>query len=1002
MLALLLMLFAWGVQSPVSGQNAERTADSLNRCEMMKGEIQRRYLAYKPFFDKAYLQYPDVPRGVLEAVAYTYNRFAPPILKDTVEEGNAMPRTYGVMGLTLHGKGVFRENLRSVAALSGFQVDALLKSDSLAMLAYAKAFSVLQVKQKAYGKSMKMFLPVLVELSELPKVSPDKGNYALRSSLYAVCWAMAYLDSILPQMECVQIDMEDVFGEELPLLRGEARNVVRQGGRSEEPDYAGAVWVPAAACNYSKGRSLPVSNVTIHYTQGTYSGSIAWFQNCSASASAHYVVRSFDGQVTQMVHEADKAWHVGNSNGYTIGIEHEAYGDIVSFFTPAMYASSANLVRDIVGRYPVISTHHTFYQDTLDNGTVLNAGLHSLGGRTTCTQIRGHQHFPEQTHTDPGPFWNWNYYYKLLNQGTIASYYNTWEGTLSDDGGTAGNYTDDVRRLYLIDVGSADSIALEFTTFDVEANNDFLWIYRGTTPFAPLVGRWNTHSPGRVVVPGGQLLLEFRSNCSGNASGWVARWRGITHTIDDAEDVILSTTILLDEDEWISSDFVARFQDEDSASVERRYFQVMEKNGNVWTASRQNGFLCDNFDNATSLNAWDHAASWTIENHAFVQQDATAVGCSAFTSHWTQNYESHLYDFYLSFLQGESCSFYWDCSNNRVGQTNFCGYQMRLDKTDNTLDLYRIENGVATLLVHKTHIYHTFEQSYLYRVVWERDVRRIRVFRHSTLLVDVCVGAPAVSWMPCAVGFLTDGARVSIDNLRAYASRSETALVTVGGGGDKMITQQAVAGTSTCKLKSIVLDTAGNFSPLVEKSLKVDYTPPTKPRSVTLQLLTPYDQDMSNVFAEWSECSDQQSGLNCYQYSFQRVSDVIKTQRIRWTDNAMRTSVRDRLQLGAGEQVCVMVQAVDNAGNVSVVGNSPLMLKTPQGVSRKTLQTSEGGPVLCEVFAMSGQLLMSNRVENGAFSKEMENLLADLPAGVYVLRFSQDGKAVRTEKCVVP
>lgn len=991
----------WGAQLPVDGQITERTTDSLKRCEMMKRELQRHYLEYKPFFDEAYSLYPGLPRGVLEAVAYTYNRFSPSLVKDTVEEENAMPRTYGIMGLTLHGKGVFRENLRDVSVLSATPIEAILGNDSLAILAYAKAFSVLQMKHLAFGKSMEKFLPILTRLSELPMKSPDTGNFALYSSLYAICWAMAYLDSVLPQMDCLEINMQDLFGEKLPLLSGDCLNITRQDGHMDVSDYDGAVWMPAAACNYSNGRSLPVSNVTIHYTQGTYSGTIAWFQNCNASASAHYVVRSFDGQVTQMVHESDKAWHVGNSNGYTIGIEHEAYGDIVSFFTPAMYASSANLVRDIVGRYPVMSTHRTFYRDTLDDGTVLNYGLHSLGGRTACTQIRGHQHFPDQTHTDPGPFWDWNYYYKLLNQATIVSCYNTWEGTLTDDGGSVGNYSDDVRRLYLIDVGDADSISLDFSIFDVEPNNDFLWIYAGTTPFAPLLGRWNTQSPGHVVAAGGQLLLEFRSNCSGNAIGWVAYWQGHLALPDSTDAVPPSTTIMLDEDDWITSDFVARFQDNDNVSVERSYFQVMEKNGNVWTAAGKNGFLCDNFDDETSLNQWSHAASWTIDNHAFVQQDATAVHCAAFIPHWTENYESHLYDFYLNFLQGETCSFYWDCSNDSVDQNNFCGYQMKLDKTNNTLDIYRIENGVVTLLAHKTHIYHTYGQSYLYRVVWDRDVSRIRVFRHSVLLADVSVAAPALLWTPCVVGFATDSARVCLDNLRAYASRNDTLLVTVGGNRDKLITQQAVAGVATCKLKSIVLDRAGNFSPLVEKSLKIDYTPPIMPRTIALQLLDPFDPDVSNVFAEWSECNDLQSGVNGYQYGFQGPGGESFSQRVKWSNNGIRTSVRERVRLGVGEQLRVLVQVVDNAGNVSLVGNSRFVLKTSQRLSKKSVPSVADGNAVCEIFSVSGELLKYRQVKTGYGNDEVECLLEELPAGVYVLRLSQDGVIVRTEKRVV-
>ncbi|MEJ7698377.1 MAG: N-acetylmuramoyl-L-alanine amidase [Pyrinomonadaceae bacterium] len=94
---------------------------------------------------------------------------------------------------------------------------------------------------------------------------------------------------------------------------------------------------------------MAVTHVTIHTTQGSYTSAINWFKNCAAGVSAHYVIRSSDGQITQMVREADKAWHVGTSNGYTVGIEHEGYvSDPGTWYTDAMYNASALLSRDIL------------------------------------------------------------------------------------------------------------------------------------------------------------------------------------------------------------------------------------------------------------------------------------------------------------------------------------------------------------------------------------------------------------------------------------------------------------------------------------------------------------------------------------------------------------------------------------------------------------------------------------------------------------------------------
>src|SRR3546814_10763289 len=89
--------------------------------------------------------------------------------------------------------------------------------------------------------------------------------------------------------------------------------------------------------------------------QGSYAGSISWFQNSSSQVSAHYLIRSSDGQVTQMVREYNKAWHVRSHNPHSIGIEHEGYISNPDWYTSAMYNTSAAITRQSCAR----SAEHT-------------------------------------------------------------------------------------------------------------------------------------------------------------------------------------------------------------------------------------------------------------------------------------------------------------------------------------------------------------------------------------------------------------------------------------------------------------------------------------------------------------------------------------------------------------------------------------------------------------------------------------------------------------------
>ncbi|MEV5602597.1 peptidoglycan recognition family protein [Streptomyces sp. NPDC052299] len=158
-------------------------------------------------------------------------------------------------------------------------------------------------------------------------------------------------------------------------------------------DYPVAHWVPASASNYtasSRPSAYPVQYVIIHVTQETFSETVSIFQNPAKQVSAHYVVRSGDGYVNQMVREKDVAWHAGNwdYNTRSIGIEHEGWVDQPAYFTDSMYEQSALLTANICDRYNIPKDR---------------------------AHILGHAEVPGTDHTDPGPHWDWVRYIRLVN-----------------------------------------------------------------------------------------------------------------------------------------------------------------------------------------------------------------------------------------------------------------------------------------------------------------------------------------------------------------------------------------------------------------------------------------------------------------------------------------------------------------------------------------------------------------------------------------------------------
>ncbi|MGE3541788.1 MAG: DUF2272 domain-containing protein [Candidatus Tectimicrobiota bacterium] len=103
----------------------------------------------------------------------------------------------------------------------------------------------------------------------------------------------------------------------------------------------------------SSRNGTKIDHVVIHYTTSrNIEGSISHFKTGSPRTSAHYIVGQ-DGVLVQMVPDAERAWHAGNSNmnARSIGIEHvAAAGDAI---TAAQAKTSLALIRWLMQEYGV-------------------------------------------------------------------------------------------------------------------------------------------------------------------------------------------------------------------------------------------------------------------------------------------------------------------------------------------------------------------------------------------------------------------------------------------------------------------------------------------------------------------------------------------------------------------------------------------------------------------------------------------------------------------------
>lgn len=401
--------------------------------------------SYGNYFADAYAHYPRIPKGTLEAIAYTQSRWQNlnPMSLDSDTQHQTMPRAWGLMGL-YHGEG-FADQVADAAALLNRSEYDVMRDPALNVLAAAAL-----IDRELSGSADDEIASIAGALERYAgfsanKESADNGavvSYARASFAFdvlltldrgvndrgivvperAVEWEKAFEPAMLVKLNApfLRLDVQgdtietdeyrvDPITEHLQLKPG-AGNGTMSGGEGvnsvQSTDYGPAIWLSSP--NYSSRGGSAIREAVIHTTQGGYSGAVSWLRNPASQASAHYVVRSSDGQITQLVRESNKAWHARSHNPYSLGIEHEGFVDNSSWYTTAMYNASAGIVRSFCARYSGI-TCASAYKGASSSG-------HFVVGDSV--DIKGHQHLSDNDHNDPGIYWNWSRYYGLINPGS--------------------------------------------------------------------------------------------------------------------------------------------------------------------------------------------------------------------------------------------------------------------------------------------------------------------------------------------------------------------------------------------------------------------------------------------------------------------------------------------------------------------------------------------------------------------------------------------------------
>ena len=342
-----------------------------------------------------------VPQDLLATIAWAETRFSPHLGELELHHGGHPEARFGVMGLAGRDHRSFGPTLEDAA-------DCLDRAPTVVM--HDVGLNVLGAACLMAAQAEELTEGALLREADWAEVvgwysGSDDGSGQL-SYIRQVYRMLEQGFSAQTPDGWVHVQSREV---DLPVLDLEFR------ASGDSPLISNFVYAHSSNYSNRSRSSSDIDMIVVHTAQGSYSSVYNWFANSSANASAHYVIRSSDGEITQMVWEEDRAWHAGHSytNTRSIGIEQEGWIEQPdTWYTETMYDSLARLIVDISDRQGV-----PLDRDHIIGHNEAPGCSYSGGGGASC-------------HTDPGNGFDWD---RLMAK--VQSY----AGNNSGGGNTGGN-----------------------------------------------------------------------------------------------------------------------------------------------------------------------------------------------------------------------------------------------------------------------------------------------------------------------------------------------------------------------------------------------------------------------------------------------------------------------------------------------------------------------------------------------------------------------------------
>ncbi|MBX7093385.1 MAG: T9SS type A sorting domain-containing protein [Flavobacteriales bacterium] len=511
-------------------------------------------------------------------------------------------------------------------------------------------------------------------------------------------------------------------------------------------------------------------------------------------------------------------------------------------------------------------------------------------------------------------FWN-----AIANYFTDC-YSSPCSDTLTDiGGGRFKNYYDKENYTYTISPPNATSITLTFSSFNLENNYDFLYVYDGPTTASPQVSGspfTGTSIPAAITSSGGHLTLKFTSDGATTAPGFVA-------TYQCTQDNINPVTQIQSINGWKTSNFNCNFTDTDQGSgVNQKFWQVMDNNGSEWRANATHGFFNDNFDVAINSEWTNQSGIWNITSARLNQSDEAQGNGNLYTS-LTQD-ATHAYLYHWQANMGGSGN------NRRSGLHFFCdnpsltnrgnSYFVYFRVDNNKCQIYEVVNDVFTLMTDDDF---TIAPStwYDYKITYDPSTGEIKAYVNNVLASQWTDPSPLQSGN--SISIRTGNTNVLFDDLKVYKSRSANESITIGNVSSMVRYQNNGPANPSCRIRSIINDHANNWSNSVSQNVNIDWTPGSNPAFVNESISSDIDTTNENLSrsCNWGVANDAHSGISYYEHSIGLSPGDSSVHSWSNAGNALNDTITGLL-LNYGTTYYVNVRSVNGAGLKSTISSS--------------------------------------------------------------------------------